>query len=215
MASSVRQAHTRFTAGKAPRRQRTLKHENHERGEIHETRAPPSCPSLPFVSFVIQTSLHNRDLFLHQPTQLNRQHVSLRASTESLSPLKPLRSLKPLQCDHSSQCSVVSPLHHCNLHLRQLTAPQVPFALHQPQAQPLKVARRELVEGQGASCAGDRRLGWVKGLSSPASLCLTINYRVPNFRWPVSQARLCLHMARACFHTLSVFLQCPYRHQPY
>jgi len=105
MASSVRQAHTRFTAGKAPRRQRTLKHESHEKGRNpRNTRHPLSCPSLPFVSFVIQTSLHNRDLLLHQPTQLNRQHVSLRASTESLSPLKPLRSLKPLQCDHSSQC---------------------------------------------------------------------------------------------------------------
>ena len=110
MASSVRQAHTRFTAGKAPRRQRTLKHESHEKGRNpRNTRHPLSCPSLPFVSFVIQTSLHNRDLLLHQPTQLNRQHVSLRASTESLSPLKPLRSLKPLQCDHSSQCLSGSP----------------------------------------------------------------------------------------------------------
>jgi hypothetical protein len=42
----------------------------------------------------------------------------------------------------------------------------VAFALDQPQAQPLKVARREFVEGQGVGCAGDGRLGLGQG-SSP------------------------------------------------
>jgi len=42
----------------------------------------------------------------------------------------------------------------------------VAFALDQPQAQPLKVARRELVEGQGVGYAGDRRLGLGQGIAS-------------------------------------------------
>jgi hypothetical protein len=33
------------------------------------------------------------------------------------------------------------------------------------EAQPLKVTRRQLVEGQGMGCAGDRRLGLGQGLS--------------------------------------------------
>jgi hypothetical protein len=41
----------------------------------------------------------------------------------------------------------------------------VAFALDQPQAQPLKVARRQSVEGQGVDCAGDRRLRLGQGLS--------------------------------------------------
>jgi hypothetical protein len=42
----------------------------------------------------------------------------------------------------------------------QVLGASVAFALDQPQTQPLKVARREFVEGQGGGCAGDRRLGW-------------------------------------------------------
>ena len=36
----------------------------------------------------------------------------------------------------------------------------VPFALDQPQAQPLEVTGREFAEGQGMGCSSDRRLGF-------------------------------------------------------
>jgi hypothetical protein len=48
----------------------------------------------------------------------------------------------------------------------QVLGALVPFALDQPQAQPLKVARRQFVEGQGVSCPGDRRLGLGQGFGS-------------------------------------------------
>jgi len=38
----------------------------------------------------------------------------------------------------------------------QVPGALVAFALDRPQAQPLKVARREFVEGQGVGCAGER-----------------------------------------------------------
>jgi hypothetical protein len=50
----------------------------------------------------------------------------------------------------------------------QVFSALVAFALDQPQAQPLKVARRQLVEGQGVGCAGDGRLGLGQGFASCA-----------------------------------------------
>jgi hypothetical protein len=53
----------------------------------------------------------------------------------------------------------------------QVLGASVPFPLDQPQAQPLKVARRGFVEGQGVGGAGDRRLWDGVGPGSGAPLC--------------------------------------------
>jgi hypothetical protein len=47
---------------------------------------------------------------------------------------------------------------------------------HQPQAQPLKVARRELTEGRGVSCAGESRLWDGVGPGSGVSFCVQGDY---------------------------------------
>jgi len=47
-----------------------------------------------------------------------------------------------------------------------------PFALDQPQAQPLKVARREFIEGQGVGCAGESPLWDGIGPGSGAPFCV-------------------------------------------
>ena len=48
----------------------------------------------------------------------------------------------------------------------------VAFALDQPQAQPLKVARREVVEGQGVGCTDEGRLWDGVGPGSGAPFCV-------------------------------------------
>ena len=65
--------------------------------------------------------------------------------------------------DRSLAGILPSPTSRCQLGLVVASAP---FALDQPQAQPLKVSRRQLVEGQGVGCAGDRRLGLGQGFTS-------------------------------------------------
>jgi hypothetical protein len=54
----------------------------------------------------------------------------------------------------------------------QVLGALIVFALDQPQAQPLKVARREFVEGQGVGCARNRRLGLGQGFTS-CKMCST------------------------------------------
>jgi len=77
----------RFAAGRVPCRRRTLKHENHEKGRKPRNTGHPFRAFRFFVSFVIQTPLHNRNLLPRQPIQLIHQRVQL--------PL-PLRYLGPL-----------------------------------------------------------------------------------------------------------------------
>ena len=63
-------------------------------------------------------------------------------------------------------------------HLKQMLGLALGFALLVACA--LKVARRELVKGQGVGCAGDRRLGLSQGLASCAG-CRAVSAGVKMF----------------------------------